>query len=100
MRAADLIGQLGDPSYLRKAFALFCEFREIGLDQKLGYTSAADVIERYPDFFWKSISPHIGLAMRYLSVTVDGRSWIARLDSNVFAAERGRTTLNADQAAP
>ncbi len=99
VRAADLIGQLGDPSYLRKAFALFCEFREIGLDQKLGYTSAADVVERYPDFFWKSISPHLGLAMRYLSVTVDGRSWIARLDSNVFAAERGRTTLNADQAA-
>lgn len=100
VRAADLIGQLGDPSHLRKAFALFCEFREIGLDQKLGYTSAADVIERYPDFFWKSISPHLGLAMRYLSVTVDGRSWIARLDSNVFAAERGRTTINADQAAP
>ena len=99
VRAADLIGQLGDPSHLRKAFALFCEFREIGLDQKLGYSSAADVIERYPDFFWKSISPHLGLAMRYLGVTVDGRSWIARLDSNVFAAERGRTTLNADQAA-
>jgi hypothetical protein len=58
------------------------------------------VIERYPDFFWKSISPHLGLAMRYLSVTVDGRSWIARLDSNVFEAERGRTTINADQAAP
>ena len=99
VRAADLIGQLGDPSYLRKAFALFCEFREIGLDQTLGYTSAADVIERYPDFFWKSVSPHLGLAMRYLSVTVDGRGWIARLDSNVFAAERGRTTINADQTA-
>jgi len=99
VRAADLIGQLGDPSYLRKAFALFCEFREIGLDQALGYTSAADVIERYPDFFWKSVSPHLGLAMRYLSVTVDGRGWIARLDSNVFAAERGRTTINADQTA-
>ncbi|MHB2167656.1 HD domain-containing protein [Alsobacter sp. R-9] len=96
VRAADLIGQLGDPAYLRKAFALFCEFRETGLDVQLGYTSAADVIERYPDFFWKSISPHLGLAMRYLSVTADGRAWIARLDSNVFAAERGRTTLQAD----
>ena len=98
VRAADLIGQLGDPSYLRKAFALFCEFRETGLDAALGYTSAADVIERYPDFFWKSIQPHLGLATRYLSVTADGRGWIARLDSNVFAAERGRTVLEADSS--
>jgi len=63
-RAADLIGQLGDPFYLRKAFAPFCEFREIGVDKALGYTSATDVIERYPDFFWKTISPHLGLALR------------------------------------
>ena len=95
VRAADLIGQLGDPSYLRKAFALFCEFRETGLDKSLGYTSPSDVIERYPDFFWKTISPHLGLALRYLSVTDNGRGWIARLDSNVLAAERGRTTLSA-----
>jgi hypothetical protein len=99
VRAADLIGQLGDPSYLRKAFALFCEFREIGVDKALGYTSAADVIERYPDFFWKSVQPHLGLALRYLSVTADGRAWIARLDSNVFTAERGRTTLQPDAGA-
>jgi hypothetical protein len=96
-RAADLIGQLGDPAYLRKAFALFCEFREIGLDVKLGYTSPADVVDRYPDFFMKSIAPHIQLALRYLGVTAEGRAWIARLDSNVFAAEKGRTTLHADQ---
>ena len=30
LRAADLIGQLGDPNYLRKANALFYEFEEIG----------------------------------------------------------------------
>jgi hypothetical protein len=63
-RAADLIGQLGDPFYLRKAFAPFCEFREIGVDKALGYTSATDVIERYPDFLWKTISPHLGFAIR------------------------------------
>jgi hypothetical protein len=96
VRAADLIGQLGDPAYLRKAFALFCEFRETGVDAALGYNSAADIVERYPDFFWKSVSPHLGLALRYLSVTAEGRAWIARLDSNVFAAERGRTTLHPD----
>jgi hypothetical protein len=96
VRAADLIGQLGDPAYLRKAFALYCEFRETGIDVALGYSSAADIVERYPDFFWKSVSPHLSLALRYLSVTAEGRAWIARLDSNVFAAERGRTTLHAE----
>ena len=96
VRAADLIGQLGDPHYLRKTNALFYEFAETGVNERLGYATAADIVDRYPDFYWKSISPHIGGALRYLSVTADGRAWIARLDSNVFAAERGRTVLQPD----
>ena len=36
LRAADLIGQLGDPHYLRKANALYYEFEEIGLNKQLG----------------------------------------------------------------
>jgi hypothetical protein len=89
VRAADFIGQLGDPSYLRKAHALFSEFRETGMDRQLNYQSAADLTERYPDFFWRSVSPKVDLAMRYLNVTAEGRSWIAHLHSNVFAAEHG-----------
>ena len=54
--AADLIGQLGDPHYLRKANALFHEFAEIGIAQRLGYGSPADLVERYPDFFWTHVS--------------------------------------------
>ena len=37
LRAADLIGQLGDPHYLRKANALYHEFEEIGLNGQLGH---------------------------------------------------------------
>src|SRR5499427_2303195 len=33
LRSADLIGQLGDPHYLRKANALYHEFEEIGLNR-------------------------------------------------------------------
>lgn len=51
MRAADLIGQLGDPLYPRKLNALFQEFAETGLNARLGYASAADLAERYPVFF-------------------------------------------------
>lgn len=39
VQAADLIGQLGDPLYLKKANALFHEFEEIGVNRKLGYVS-------------------------------------------------------------
>jgi len=87
LRAADMIGQLGDPHYLRKSNALFYEFEEIGLNKERGYASPADVVEKYPQFYWNSISPHIKSAIRYLNVTSRGRQWIATLYSNVFRAE-------------
>src|SRR5215467_14618346 len=43
LRAADLIGQLGDPHYLRKANALYYEFDELSMSKQLGYASPADV---------------------------------------------------------
>jgi hypothetical protein len=89
LRAADLIGQLGDPNnYLRKANALYYEFEEIGLNKQLGYESPADIVDKYPQFYWNNISPHIQAAIGYLNVTSRGRGWIAGLYSNVFRAER------------
>jgi hypothetical protein len=88
VRAADLIGQLGDPHYLRKANALYCEFEEVGMNKQLGYASPADLTERYPQFYWSNISEHIQGAIRYLNVTSSGRQWIDSLYSNVFRAER------------
>src|SRR5262245_221742 len=88
VRAADLIGQLGDPQYLRKANALYYEFEEVGLNRQLGYGSPADLTELYPQFYWKTVSPHVQTAIRYLNVTSSGRQWIANLYSNVFRAER------------
>lgn len=88
LRAADLIGQLGDPHYLRKANALFYEFEEIGLNRTLGYETPADLVYKYPQFYWRSVSPQIQTAIRYLNVTSSGRQWIANLHSNVFRAER------------
>jgi hypothetical protein len=88
VRAADLIGQLGDPHYLRKANALFYEFEEVGMNKQLGYTSPADLTDFYPQFYWNSISPFVQTAIRYLNVTSSGRQWIATLYSNIFRAER------------
>lgn len=88
LRAADLIGQLGDPHYIRKANALYHEFEEAGLNRQLGYSSPADLVNLYPQFYWNSVAPHVQTAIRYLNVTASGRQWIANLYSNVFRAER------------
>ena len=88
VRAADLIGQLGDPQYLRKANALYYEFEEVGLNRQLGYASPADLTELYPQFYWNTVSSHVQTAIRYLNVTSSGRQWISNLYSNVFRAER------------
>jgi hypothetical protein len=87
VQGADLMGQLGDPLYLKKANALFYEFEEIGLNRQLGYASPADLVERFPDFYWSSVSPHTAEAVGYLNVTASGRQWIANLHSHVFCAE-------------
>jgi len=88
VRAADFIGQLGDPNYIRKANALYHEFEEIGMNRQLGYESPADIVNRYPQFYWNSVAPHIQTEIRYLNMTSSGRQWIASLYGNVFRAER------------
>jgi hypothetical protein len=88
LRAADFIGQLGDPNYLRKANALYHEFEEVGINRQLGYESPADIVNRYPQFYWNSVAPHIQTEIRYLNMTSSGRQWIASLYGNVFRAER------------
>jgi len=88
LRAADLIGQLGDPNYLKKANTLFYEFEEIGLNKQLGYETPADVVYKYPQFYWNTVAPQIQTAIRYLNLTSRGRQWIANLYGNVFRAER------------
>ena len=87
VRAADLIGQLGDPHYLRKANALYYEFEEVGMNKQLGYNSPADLTDLYPQFYYNSVAPHVQTAIRYLNVTSSGRQWISSLYSNVFRAE-------------
>ena len=88
LRAADLIGQLGDPNYMRKSNALFYEFEEVGLNKTLGYETPADVVYKFPQFYWTNVAPQIQMAIRYLNVTSSGRQWIANLYGNVFRAER------------
>ena len=90
VRAADLIGQLADPFYPRKLNALFHEFVETGVAERLGYESPADLAEHYPRFFWQAVEPYIGDALQHLSRTVEGKQWIANLYAHVFVEEHRR----------
>ncbi|MBI2838346.1 MAG: metal-dependent phosphohydrolase [Acidobacteria bacterium] len=90
VRAADLIGQLADPQYLRKHPALYREFEEIGAAREYGYNSPADLTDAYPRFYWNVVQPYVGDALRYLRVTQEGRQWIANLYSHVFAVEHAK----------
>ena len=87
VRAADLIGQLADPHYLRKLPALFYEFQETGINEKLNYKTPEDLHKSYPSFYWNMVSRYIKDGMKYLRVTQEGRQWIANLYSHVFSVE-------------
>ena len=83
----DLIGQMADPSYMRKISALFREFEEIGAAEALGYANAAELRDAYPPFYWKVVMPYIQDALGYLRITQEGKEWIASLFAQVFAEE-------------
>jgi hypothetical protein len=93
VRAAALIGQLADPLYLRRLNALYYEFLETGMAERCGYAGPADMIEKYPAFFWENVEPYIGDALGYLELTIEGKQWIANLYSHVFTIEHARRRL-------
>lgn len=92
VRAADLIGQLGDPNYLRKLPGLFYEFEELGFNENIGYKNPDDMRKNYAKFFWNVVNPYIKDAIRYLRITQEGKHWIANLHSQVFSIEHANRT--------
>jgi hypothetical protein len=93
VRAADLIGQLGDPLYPRKLNALFHEFAETGVNEVLGYSSPADLADRYPRFFWSKVEPFLPAAVHALRMTAEGRQWLSSLYAHVCIIEHGRLAV-------
>jgi hypothetical protein len=87
VRASDLIGQMSDPRYLHKISALFYEFEETGMNQVLGYKNPGDLRRNYSKFYWNVVHPYIQTALKYLSLTQQGKQVVANLHSNVFMIE-------------
>ncbi len=96
LRSADLIGQLSDPRYIQKIPALFYEFEETGTNKRLGYKTPDDLKNIYPKFYWDTVNPYIGTALRYLDITQEGRQIVANLFSNVFRVEHIKQALNGE----
>lgn len=92
VRAADLIGQMGDPRYPRKVSRLFTEFVETGEAARLGYTNAAELRADFPEFFYEQVYPFITGGLRFLRRTQEGQQWVANLFHHVHE-------LGGDQAA-
>jgi len=91
VRAADLIGQLADPRYLQKIPALFHEFAETGVNERLGYRDPGELRRQYPRFYWSEVYPYIQDSLRHLSLTQRGQQVRARLFANVFMVEHGES---------
>jgi len=79
VRAADLIGQMGDPKYPMKQARLFSEFHETGEARRLGYENAAELRADFPTFFYRQVHPYLPAALEYLRMTPEGEQWIANL---------------------
>ena len=99
VRAADLIGQLGDPDYMRKINRLYHEFDETGANQKMGFNSPADLAAGYPNFFFNAVRPYITDGLDYLRVTQRGKQWVANLYAHIFAAEHDQPQLGPQRGA-
>ena len=86
-RAADLIGQLGDPEYLHKIPALYFEFEELGINKGMGCSSPGELRRGYAHFFWGEVHKYVEEGVTLLQVTQEGKEWISRLHSHVFECE-------------
>jgi hypothetical protein len=98
VRAADLLGQLADPHYLRKLPALFAEFAETGVAVGLGYATPEDLRQGYPTFYWQVVARYVQDGLRHLRVTQEGKQWLAQLYAHVFVVEHAQTETLAEYA--
>jgi hypothetical protein len=89
VRAADLIGQMGDPNYPMKQARLFSEFHETGEAKRQGYQNAAELRADFPTFFYKQVHPYLSAALGYLRVTHEGEQWIANLIRHLHGERMG-----------
>ena len=88
LRAAHIIGAIGDPNFMLKIKPLMVELEESGTTADLGFSSVAAFIGQYPEMFWNMLHPRIADGMAMLRYTGNGRIWLANLHRHVLLEER------------
>ena len=63
------------------------------MNEELGYESAVDLMEQFPDFFWSRVHPLIGPALGHLEQTMEGKQWVAQLYNHVFQVDHRSSML-------
>lgn len=84
-RAADLIGQFSDRSYLQKLPALFYEFEQSGANDHFGYRHVQDVRSGLTEFYWNCVHGYVKDAIAYLKHTAVGQQIVMELNANLSA---------------
>ena len=84
VRAADLIGQMSSPLYIKKMWHLYQEFREIGSLEKQPFDTVYEMRKFYPDFYNNVAEPLVRDAVAFLERTMEGRSILASLYYNLY----------------
>ena len=100
VRAADLLGQLADPSYLVKLPALFREFEETGSNQAFGYSAPEDLRASFPNFYWKNVSVYVMQGIRYLEMSQSGQAVLENLYNNRSRVEKELNHLYGTKRRP
>lgn len=85
--AAQLIGHAADPRFHQRLKRFYRQLHEAGLAEAMGYRCAQDVLDTYPQRFWKHILPQIEVALSYLKYTGEGQLWLARMNAHMLAEE-------------
>jgi hypothetical protein len=87
VRAADLIGQLADPNYLRKLPALYEEFLECGTAEVMGLKNYHGLLEQFPNFIGNMIRPLVVEGFDALAAAPHGQRWINSLNDSIAYCE-------------
>jgi len=87
VRAADLIGQLADPNYLRKLPALYEEFLECGTAEVMGLKNYHGLIEQFPSFIGKMVRPLVCEGFDAMAAAPGGQRWINSLNNSIAYCE-------------
>jgi hypothetical protein len=88
VRAADLIGQLADPNYLRKLPALYEEFLECGTADVMGLKNYRGLLQQFPNFVSQMIRPLVGEGFVALGAAPNGQRWIESLNQSIAYCEK------------